>query len=182
MAATSSRPLRLHHHAFVVNDQEETRRFYEGVIGLPLVATYCEEEDFGTGPTPYCHTFFELEKGACLAFFQFADPAHVKRFGLAEPPSPFDHVALLATVDLQAKVETRAREAGVSCMTIDHGYCTSLYLRDPDGLMIELVIDCPEALADDAGRRAKAHETLERWLVGDHSTNNIYRSRPLNSE
>ena len=32
-------PIRLHHHAFVVKDQKATRRFYEDVVGLPLVAT-----------------------------------------------------------------------------------------------------------------------------------------------
>jgi glyoxylase I family protein len=32
-------PARLHHHAFVTTDQEATRRFYEDVVGLPLVAT-----------------------------------------------------------------------------------------------------------------------------------------------
>ena len=41
---SAERPLRLHHHAFVVKDQEATRRFYEEVVGLPLVATWCEEE------------------------------------------------------------------------------------------------------------------------------------------
>ena len=36
-------PLRLHHHAFVVRDQEANRRFFEDVLGLPLVATWCEK-------------------------------------------------------------------------------------------------------------------------------------------
>ena len=35
-------PLRLHHHAFAVKDQEVNRRFFEGALGLPLVATWCE--------------------------------------------------------------------------------------------------------------------------------------------
>ena len=94
-----SRPLRLHHHAFVVCDQEATQRFYEEIIGLPLVATWCEEEDFGAGPVAYCHTFYEIADGSCLAFFQFASRAAAEQFGLAKPPSPFDHVALLATAD-----------------------------------------------------------------------------------
>ena len=47
MLPSHVRPDRLHHHAFVVTDQETTRRFYEDVVGLPLVATWCEQEDFG---------------------------------------------------------------------------------------------------------------------------------------
>ncbi|MFF7651591.1 hypothetical protein ACFZCY_19435 [Streptomyces sp. NPDC007983] len=37
--------LRLHHHAWTVDDQEATRRFHEDVIGLPLPATWSEVED-----------------------------------------------------------------------------------------------------------------------------------------
>ena len=33
---------RMHHHAFVVSDQERNRHFIEDLIGLPLVATWCE--------------------------------------------------------------------------------------------------------------------------------------------
>lgn len=35
-------PVRLHHHAWVTSDQEMTAAFYEGIIGLPLVATWIE--------------------------------------------------------------------------------------------------------------------------------------------
>ena len=35
-------PTRLHHYAFTVRDQEANRRFMEDVLGLPLVATWCE--------------------------------------------------------------------------------------------------------------------------------------------
>jgi catechol 2,3-dioxygenase-like lactoylglutathione lyase family enzyme len=173
--ATSERPARLHHHAFVVRDQEATRRFYEEIIGVPLVATWCEEEDFGEGPTSYCHTFYELGDGSCLAFFEFADPAHAERFHLAEPPSPFDHVALLATPALQSAVQERAAAAGLHSLVIDHGYCSSLYVQDPDGLVIELTVDHPAALADGPAHRERAHAELARWRAGDRRTNNTYR-------
>ena len=35
-------PLRLHHNAYVVKDQEANRRFLEDLLGIPLVATWCE--------------------------------------------------------------------------------------------------------------------------------------------
>ena len=53
-------PRRLHHHAFVVADQERTRRFYEDVLGMPLVATWCEREHIRGKEREYCHTFFAL--------------------------------------------------------------------------------------------------------------------------
>ncbi len=170
------RPARLHHHAYVCRDQEATRRFYEDVVGLPLVATWCEQEDFGGGPTSYCHTFFELADGSCLAFFQFADPEiSAAQAGMASP-SQFDHVALAVTADVQADIERRAGDAGVGSLVVDHGYCRSLYMRDPDGLIVELTVDDPRALREAPARRESARADLARWLAGDRTPNNALRS------
>jgi len=172
MRASHARPGRLHHHAFVVKDQEVTRRFYEDVIGLPLVATWCEQEDFGTGFTAYCHTFFELADGSCLAFFQFADPDVAAQLAAPQWPSVFDHVALQATAQVQADIQARARRAGIGTRLVDHGYCRSLYLRDPDGMLVEFTVDDDRALREAAARRERAHADLARWLAGDRTPNN----------
>ena len=166
-----SRPGRLHHHAFVVADQERTRRFYEDIVGLPLVDTWCETE----GGLAFCHTFFELGDGSALAFFQFADP-EVHAANAKPSTSVYDHVALHATPDVQADIEARAAAADTPTLTIDHGYCTSLYLQDPDGLVVEITVDTPEAVAAAPERRARAHDELARWLAGDHTDNNTYRT------
>jgi catechol 2,3-dioxygenase-like lactoylglutathione lyase family enzyme len=165
-----NRPGRLHHHAFVVADQERTRRFYEDVIGLPLVDTWCEHD----GTTSFCHTFFELGDGSALAFFQFADPA-VQAANATPSTSVYDHVALHATPEVQSAIEARAEAAGVPTLTIDHGYCTSLYATDPDGLVVEITVDLPDAVAGAPERRRKAHDELARWLAGDHADNNTFR-------
>jgi catechol 2,3-dioxygenase-like lactoylglutathione lyase family enzyme len=175
----SGRPSRLHHHAYVSRDQRATRRFYEGVIGLPLVATWCEVGDFGSGPEPYCHTFFELGEGGCLAFFQFASAETTERHAKRASTSPFDHVAIAATAEVQRRIEQRASAAGVAVQRIDHGYCESLYLRDPDGLIVEITVDDARALAEAAERRASADEDLERWLAGDHTPNNALRDHDI---
>ena len=165
-----NRPTRLHHHAFVVADQERTRQFYEDVIGLPLVDTWCEHD----GTTAFCHTFFELADGSALAFFQFADPA-VQAANATPSTSVYDHVALHATPAVQAAIAARAEEAGVPTLTIDHGYCTSLYATDPDGLIVEITVDLPDAVAAAPARRQQAHDELARWMAGDHADNNTYR-------
>jgi glyoxylase I family protein len=170
-----TRPARLHHHAYVSRDQEATRRFYEEVVGLPLVATWCEEEDFGAGPLAYCHTFFELADGSCLAFFQFADSAVTAAQAEMASRSRFDHLALAVAPEVQAAIEARARAAGVQTMIVDHGYCRSLYMRDPDGLIVELTVDDPRALREAPARRASARPDLARWLAGDHTPNNVLR-------
>jgi catechol 2,3-dioxygenase-like lactoylglutathione lyase family enzyme len=168
---TSSRPTRLHHHAFVSSDQERTRAFYEDIIGLPLVATWCETDP----SSDFCHTFYELEDGSSLAFFQFADAA-VQAANTPTPTSVYDHVALHATADVQAAIAERAKTAGVPAGLIDHGYCSSLYLADPDGLLIEVTVDHPDAVHSADERRVHAHAELERWLAGDHTDNNTFRA------
>ncbi|MBA2283807.1 MAG: VOC family protein [Acidimicrobiia bacterium] len=170
-ASTGPRPARLHHHAFVVADQERTRRFYEDVIGLPLVDTWCEHDEAGA----YCHTFYELADGACLAFFQFADPA-VQAANATPSSSVYDHVALWATPEVQAAIAARAEATGTPALTIDHGYCTSLYVPDPDGLIVEVTVDHPAAVDAAPQRRTQAHAELRRWLAGDHADNNSYRA------
>ena len=165
------RPARLHHHAYVSADHARTREFYEEVIGLPLVETWCESD----ATSDFCHTFYELEDGSCLAFFQFADPA-VQEANTPPNSSVYDHVALAATGAVQAAIARRADLAGVPTMLLDHGYCSSLYATDPDGLLIEITVDHPDAVHGAPARRTRARAELDRWLAGDHSDNNTYRA------
>ncbi len=174
--ALAMRPSRLHHHAYVSRDLEATRRFYEEILALPLVATWCEEQLGDGDPEPYCHTFFELGDGGCLAFFHFAKPETTEEHASLASTSPFDHIALAATSEVQSAVEERAKKAGLQTLVIDHGYCVSLYLRDPDGLAVELAVDHPRAIAEAPKRRSKAHAELKRWLAGDHTPNNDFRT------
>lgn len=172
-----SPPARLHHHAFVTTDQEATRRFYEDVVGLPLVATWTEVEHLmGGEEQEFCHTMYELGDGGCLAFFQFANSQFSKQF--APPPSfsLFRHVAMLVTSEQQEGIRARAEDAGLEItMMADHGYCRSLYLTDPNDLLLEFTADHPDVEAIDATRRDSAHRDLARWLSGDHSSNNDWR-------
>lgn len=169
-------PERLHHYAWVTDDQEMTRAFYEDIVGLPLVATWTETGNLmGEGEQGYCHTFFGLPDGSALAFFQFADPRFAERHAPPSAPSPFRHVALLVDDETQLDIAHRARAAGVDAAFVDHGYCRSLYLTDPNGLRLELTVDHPDVDRIAERRRAEAHEDLRRWLAGDHSDNNDWR-------
>lgn len=171
-------PARLHHNAYVTSDQEATRAFYENLIGLPLIATWKESDELFGAVRTYCHTFYGLGDGSALAFFQFADPADQERFGPAMPHSPFQHIALKVTADVQDAVSRRLTEAGwkpEETYILEHGYCRSLYTTDPNGLLLEFTVDAPGIEASDQSRRDTAHADLASWLAGDHSTNNTYR-------
>ncbi|GGI87724.1 hypothetical protein GCM10007973_25180 [Polymorphobacter multimanifer] len=172
------RPNRLHHTAYVSKDLEATRAFYEDVIGLPLVATYTEMDELFGKERTYCHCFFELADGSALAFFQFADPEDQAEFGPELPTSPFIHVALQVTPDAQAEIEARIAAAGIiepDTYVLEHGYCRSVYVKDPNGMILEFTHDEPGAAAADAERRATARAELARWLGGDRRNNNPYR-------
>jgi glyoxylase I family protein len=174
---TSAAPARLHHHAYVTSDQEATRQFYEDVVGVPLVATWTEVEHLmGGEEQEFCHTMYELGDGGCLAFFQFASGEFSEQFAAPPPFSLFRHFAMLVTSDQQAGIRRRAEDAGLEVtMIADHGYCRSLYLTDPNGLVLEFTVDHPDVQKIDAIRRESAHRDLARWLSGDHASNNDWR-------
>jgi catechol 2,3-dioxygenase-like lactoylglutathione lyase family enzyme len=171
-------PSRLHHTAYVTRDQEATRHFYEDLIGLPLVATWCEADELFGAERVYCHTFFGLGDGGALAFFQFANPDDQARFGPAMPDTPFTHIALNCDEETQRGIQERLAAAGYeepATFVLEHGYCRSLYVKDPNGMLVEFTVDHPDAAAIQSDRRADAHTELQRWLAGDHTSNNTYR-------
>ena len=169
-------PQRIHHVAYVVRDQEATREFYEDVLGFPLVATWSEVgpfPGFGDRMLDYCHTFFELPDGSALSFFAFADEDAYKslrnRNGIA-------HFAFHSTPDEQAAMRERLEGAGYEPHFIDHGYVQSLYVQDPDGLSVEFTAEPPDAGEVARWQQAGAHDTLARWVGGDHTPNNDFRA------
>lgn len=167
--ARVTRPRRLHHAAWVTRDMEQTRRFYEDVIGLPLTATWAERHP-ETG-REYCHTFFEFADGGALAFFQFADqdenPVELKSPG---------HLAFECDAETQAAIKARLEAAGYPIRVTDHGYCLSLYVNDPNNLRLEFTVDHPELDRIMARQRQTAHAELARWLAGDRTPNNDLRT------
>lgn len=171
-------PSRLHHTAYVTKDLEATRVFYEDIIGLPLSATWCETDFLFGKDRTYCHLFFDLGDGSSLAFFQFADASDQAEFGPDLPPSPFRHIALNVDLETQREIEERIAKAGIelpNTYVLEHGYCRSLYVNDPNGMIVEFTYDDPRAAIGAAERKANAHAELKRWLAGDHTTNNTFR-------
>ena len=176
--ATTLLPSRLHHTAYVTKDLEATRAFYEDVIGLPLMATWCETDVLFGAERTYCHCFFGLGDGGALAFFQFEKPEDQELFGPKMPESPFHHIALKVDAETQKGIEERLKAAGYTeprSYVLEHGYCRSVYASDPNGMIVEFTLDAPKADEINKTRRADAHEELARWLKGNHTSNNVYR-------
>ena len=174
-------PERLHHHAYVVRDHEANRRFLEDLLGIPLVATWCEKSvNRDTGEEiEFCHTFFGLADGSALAFFGFADPAMYQRTQAKVPAEigRYDHIALKVGEATYGELKARLDAAGEKFRETNHGYCKSIYTNSPDGLIVEFTCDPPDVGEIDALRRADAHSELQRWVGGDRRVNNQLRHR-----
>ena len=131
-------------------------------------------EDLRGKEREYCHTFFGLADGSALAFFQFADADDYAELSGSMPTS-LNHVALAVDADGQGELIGRLDAHEVRYRVVDHGYCRSLYVSDPDGLTVEFTCDAANADEIDARRRADAHSELQRWLAGDRTPNNDLR-------
>ena len=150
----------LHHNAYRCRDSEETRRFYEDFLGLPLSHTLWIKESKSGRRTDTLHTFYRMDDGSCLAFFEAPDmPFEFKA------QHDYDlHIALeVKHDDLHAMFE-KGKRAGVETRGIsDHGFIDSIYFRDPNGYVIELTAkrESHERAMDPALNRARG--TLEDW-------------------
>ena len=154
---------KLHHNAYRCRDSEETRAFYEDFLGLPLVHTI-EIGRTKTGrDTHALHTFYRLDDGSHLAFFETDDlPFEFK------PQHDFDlHIALEVGPDSLQPMLAKGRARGIDCRgPSDHGMIDSIYFRDPNGYVIEL---CAKRADHDARMDPKtngARQALERWTAG----------------
>jgi glyoxylase I family protein len=178
MATVAKLPSRLHHTAYTSRDLEATRHFYEDIIGLPLVATWCESDLLFGKERTYCHCFFGLGDGGALAFFQFENAEDAGLFAPKMPASPFHHIALNVDAETQAGIEQRLKAAGYTepkMYVLEHGYCRSVYAEDPNGMICEFTLDHPDADKINAIRAGDSHTELKRWLGGDHRSNNMFR-------
>jgi catechol 2,3-dioxygenase-like lactoylglutathione lyase family enzyme len=151
---------KLHHNAYRCRDSEETRRFYQGFLGLPLVHTLEIKETKSGRATNTLHTFYQLEDESCLAFFEAPDmPFDFK------PQHDFDlHIALEVDPPVIEEMLARGRKAGIETRgPSDHGFIRSIYFRDPNGYVIELTSKVPghEAAMDPSRNDARAK--LDAW-------------------
>ena len=155
----------LHHNAYRCRDSEETRRFYEDFLGLPLVNAFEITETKSGRSTHTLHSFYGMDDGSCLAFFEAPD----RPFEFKTQHDYDLHIALEVERDMLEPMMEKARAAGVEVRGIsDHGFIQSIYLRDPDGYVVELTAKtgAGEPAMDEAMR--EAHGALERWQAQKH--------------
>ena len=149
-----------HHLALATRDARATHLFYTHAMGFELVKTVVAATPGGGWAK---HFFYETGGGELMAFWELHDdsipdtwsPAISSGMGL---PEWVNHVAFRArdVADLERRRE-RLLENGYGVMEIDHGWCRSIYTRDPGGTLVEF---CTTTRDFDAGDRARALAAL----------------------
>ena len=120
----------VHHIALVCRDVEQTIRFYQDFLGFPLVELV-ENRDYAGSS----HFFFDIGNRNLLGFFDFP--------GLDSPPwqetvGAVQHLAISISGEQFEAARNRFDEAGTDYVGPDRGADDSLYIRDPNGVGIEL--------------------------------------------
>lgn len=156
----------IHHSAFRCRDAEETRAFYEDVLGLPLAAALAFHAEPGSGRQhPFVHIFFAMPDGNYIAFFDAPDSARIESF---HPCHGFDrHIAFEApSLDELMAHKARLDAAGIPCFgPLDHHFVKSIYMWDPNGLQVEITARTADHDAILAEEGRNACEVLKDWTA-----------------
>ena len=146
----------LHHAAYRCRDSEENRKFYEDFLGLPMVKAF-EIEQTKTGrETNVLHSFFQMDDGSFLAFFEAPD----QPFEFKEQHDFDLHIAVEVTMEDLEAMFAKGKASEIETRGIaDHGFIKSIYFRDPNGYVVELTAQTD--VKDDETRSAK--EILDDW-------------------
>jgi catechol 2,3-dioxygenase-like lactoylglutathione lyase family enzyme len=148
----------IHHIAFGTKDVEATYDFYATRLGMPLAHT----ENHLSGRGWFRHFFFDIGNGEYLGFFAFENIGEKPGYrtdistGLGLPPW-INHVAFNVDglEELEA-IKVRCAANGVRIANeVDHGWCRSVYLVDPNGILVEF-----STMTDAAAFTMSAEEAL----------------------
>ena len=155
----------LQHYTYRARDAEETRYFYEDILGLPLY--HVIKSDFVPSTGEYCsymHFFFRLQNGSFIAFFDLGDD----EAALPSPNTPLwvNHIAFrVDSVDELVAMKARLEVGGIEVLGVtDHHIIKSIYFFDPNGVRLELTVQMADELEMHQGSKT-AHARLGEWTA-----------------
>jgi len=146
-----------HHIAIATTDLEASHEFYAEATGFELV---------NVDVIPFMetgwarHLFYDTGNGGLFALWDLHhedlpafDPAISTGLGL---PNFVNHIAFGAdSLEALDACKDRWVAHGYDVVRVDHGWCTSIYANDPNGIMVEF---CCTTRVFDAKDREVAHE------------------------
>jgi catechol 2,3-dioxygenase-like lactoylglutathione lyase family enzyme len=147
-----------HHVALATRDVEATHRFYTGVMGFELAKVVAAKTPEGGWAK---HLFYRTPGEGLIAFWDLHDeslpaawsPAISTGLGL---PIWANHVAFHA--ESLDELEARRRRwlaQGLEVAEVDHGWCQSIYVQDPNGILVEFCADVHPLGEEDRAEAAR---------------------------
>jgi glyoxalase family protein len=152
----------VHHITIVGSTKRSAVDFWQGVLGMPFIF-----EQPNLGNPEENHLYFDPGDGRLLTVFtnetrEDAGRAAPREIGCV------DHIAFNVSRATFVAAPARLTEHGISFYERDRGFMNSIYLKDPNGLTVELAcykFQTPEGFRD-ADVMIQAHRLrVER---GDH--------------
>jgi catechol 2,3-dioxygenase-like lactoylglutathione lyase family enzyme len=104
--------------------------FYQDLLEFPLTEIFENRDYQGSN-----HFFFDVGNGNLLAFFDFPG---LDLGPYAEVLGGLHHIAISVSPEKWAHLRKKLAEGGIDYLE-ESG--TSIYLRDPDGVRLELIAD-----------------------------------------
>jgi glyoxalase family protein len=151
----------LHHITAIGSDIERTHAFYSGLLGMRLVKRTSNFDDPGSA-----HWYWGVGDGSpgkLITYFE-RDPAREPRarIGIGQT-----HHFALAVPDEETQLEWRERLLGAGLNVtpvMDRIYFKSIYMRDPDGHIVELATAGPGFSVDEDPAELGQSLKLPPWL------------------
>lgn len=123
----------IHHLALICSDPDRTIRFYQDVLGWPLVEVMENRDYRGSA-----HFFLDIGHGNLLAFFDFPG---LDLPSWAETLGSMQHVAISVEAERFVEIRRRLDDHGVEYSGATDEIPTSIYFRGPDGERIEVLAE-----------------------------------------
>ena len=169
--------LRLHHYAYRCKDAEQTRHFYEDILGLPLYHIIQSDTVPSTGEhCPYTHIFFRLQDGSFIAFFDLGDD--VMPAASANTPEWVNHIAFqVASLSVLHQIKEHLETNSINVLgIIDHHIFKSIYFFDPNGIRLELVAQLASA-EEMQHASLDVHKKLAQWTEDKKQRLQLFKAK-----
>lgn len=152
----------VHHLTIVGSTKQSALDFWEGMLGMPFIF-----EQPNLGKPDENHLYFDPGDGRLLTVFTDESRGDAGRDAPREIGC-VEHLAFNVSRATFKEIPSRLRARGIEFLERDRGFMDSIYLRDPNGLKVELAcykFETPAGFTD-ADVLMKAHRLrVER---GDH--------------
>ena len=134
----------VHHITLVGSTKQSAIDFWQGALGMPFIF-----EQPNLGKPDENHLYFDPGDGRLLTVFTNESLGDARRHAPREVGC-VEHIAFNVSRATFMHAPARLRERGIEFIQRDRGFMDSIYLRDPNGLKVELAcykFEAPEGFS-----------------------------------